>query len=75
MIAADRAPRLRHWRRPAGAGSDTAGRFASEVGYHVTLVKDVTAAFTREMMRAAHELNDPMFREQDCDDAELGVAL
>ena len=32
-----------------------------ELGYHVTLVKDATAAFTREMMHAAHELNGPTF--------------
>jgi nicotinamidase-related amidase len=32
-----------------------------ELGYHVTLVKDATAAFTQEMMHAAHELNGPTF--------------
>jgi len=30
-----------------------------ELGYHVTLVQDATAAFTREMMHAAHALNGP----------------
>jgi nicotinamidase-related amidase len=36
-------------------------RYASEMGYHVTLVRDATAAFKREMMHAAHELNGPTF--------------
>ena len=36
-------------------------RFASELGYHVTLVRDATAAFKLEMMHAAHELNGPTF--------------
>lgn len=36
-------------------------RYASELGYHVTLVRDATAAFLPEMMHAAHELNGPTF--------------
>ncbi len=40
---------------------ESTGRFAMELGYHVTLVKDATAAFTQEMMHAAHELNGPTF--------------
>jgi len=40
---------------------ESTGRFAMEFGYHVTLVKDATAAFSRDMMRAAHELNGPTF--------------
>jgi nicotinamidase-related amidase len=32
-----------------------------ELGYHVTLVRDATAAFTHEMMHAAHDLNGPTF--------------
>jgi nicotinamidase-related amidase len=35
------------------------GRFGMELGYHVTLVKDATAAFSREAMHAAHEINGP----------------
>jgi nicotinamidase-related amidase len=34
---------------------------STELGYHVTLVRDATAAFNRDMMRAAHELNGPTF--------------
>lgn len=36
-------------------------RYASEMGYHVTLVRDATAAFKQEMMHAAHDLNGPTF--------------
>jgi nicotinamidase-related amidase len=32
-----------------------------ELGFHVTLVRDATAAFSREMMHAAHELNGPTY--------------
>jgi nicotinamidase-related amidase len=40
---------------------ESTSRFAMELGYHVTLVKDATAAFSKEMMHAAHELNGPTF--------------
>lgn len=40
---------------------ESTGRFGMELGYHVTLVKDATAAFSREAMYAAHELNGPTF--------------
>ena len=33
-------------------------RFGMELGYHLTLIKDETAAFDREGMHAAHEVND-----------------
>jgi len=36
-------------------------RFGMELGYHVTLIKDATAAFDREGMHAAHEVNGPRF--------------
>jgi nicotinamidase-related amidase len=32
-----------------------------EPGYHVTLVKDATAAFSREGMHAAHAINGPAY--------------
>jgi nicotinamidase-related amidase len=54
---------------------ETTSRFAIELGYHVTLVKDATAAFTREMMRAAHELNGPTFAHAIVTTAELVAAL
>ena len=40
---------------------ESTGRFAMELGYHVTLVKDATAAFSKDRMYAAHELNGPTF--------------
>jgi len=40
---------------------ESTGRFAMELGYHVTLVRDATAAYTRELMHAAHDLNAPTF--------------
>jgi nicotinamidase-related amidase len=32
-----------------------------EVGYHVTLVTDATAAFSPEAMHAAHAINGPTY--------------
>jgi nicotinamidase-related amidase len=40
---------------------ESTGRFAMELGYHVTLVRDATAAFLPEMIHAAHELNGPTY--------------
>ena len=54
---------------------ESTSRFAMELGYHVTLVKDATAAFNREMMRAAHELNGPTFAHAILTTEELLVAL
>jgi nicotinamidase-related amidase len=54
---------------------ESTSRFAMELGYHVTLVRDATAAFTKEMMRAAHELNGPTFAHEILTTAELGGAL
>ena len=39
---------------------ESTGRFGMELGYHVTLVKDATAAFSREAMHAA-QVNGPTF--------------
>jgi nicotinamidase-related amidase len=47
---------------------ESTARFAMELGYHVTLVRDATAAFTHEMMHAAHELNGPTFAHSILDD-------
>ncbi len=38
-----------------------AARFGMELGYHVTLIKDATAAFDEEGMYAANEVNGPRF--------------
>jgi nicotinamidase-related amidase len=36
-------------------------RCGAELGYHVTLVRDATAAFSPEAMHAAHEIDGPTF--------------
>lgn len=38
-----------------------AGRSASELGYHVTLVQDATAAFSDEALHAAHDISGPTY--------------
>ena len=40
------------------------GRAASELGYHVTLVHDATAAFSNAALRAAHDLNASSYAHQ-----------
>jgi nicotinamidase-related amidase len=50
-------------------------RFAMELGYHVTLVRDATAAFTKEMMHAAHALNGPTFAHAILQTDEVVAAL
>jgi nicotinamidase-related amidase len=40
---------------------ESTGRAAMELGYHVTLVTDATAAFSDDRMHAAHALNGPGF--------------
>jgi nicotinamidase-related amidase len=46
-----------------------------ELGYHVTLVRDATAAFLPEMMHAAHELNGPTFAHAVVAAGELVTAF
>ena len=57
------------------AAIESTSRFAMELPYHVTLVKDATAAFRKEMMHAAHELNGPSFAHRILTTAELVAAL
>ena len=40
---------------------ESTARFGMELGYHVTLVKDATAAFSAAGMDAAHAVNAPTF--------------
>ena len=47
------------------------GRFANELGYHVTLVRDATAAFSTAAMHAAHEINAPSYAHAVHTTAEL----
>lgn len=54
---------------------ESTGRFAMELGYHVTLVRDATTAASREMMYAAHQLNGPTFAHAILTTKELISAL
>ena len=54
---------------------ESTARFAMELGYHVTLVRDATAALSHEMMHAAHELNGPTFAHAIMTTAEVIAAL
>ena len=40
---------------------EATARCGAELGYHVTLVRDATAAFSAEAMHATHEINGPTF--------------
>lgn len=50
-------------------------RFGMELGYHVTLIKDATAAFEPEGMHAAHEVNGPRFAHAILTTEELLAVL
>lgn len=54
---------------------ETTARFAAELGYHVTLVRDATAAFSAEAMHAAHDINAPNFAHRLLTTAQLVEAL
>jgi nicotinamidase-related amidase len=54
---------------------ESTSRFAMELGYHVTLVRDATAAFTKAMMHAAHDLNGPTFAHAILKTDEVVAAL
>lgn len=54
---------------------EATSRYAMELGYHVTLVKDATAAFSMDRIRAAHELNGPNFAHAILTTSELVAAL
>ena len=54
---------------------ESTSRFAMELGYHVTLVRGATAAFSHEFMHAAHDLNGPTFAHAILTTPELLAAL
>lgn len=54
---------------------ETTSRYAVELGYHATLVKDATAAFSEDRMHSAHELNGPTYAHAILTTAELLTAL
>jgi nicotinamidase-related amidase len=59
----------------ANTCTESTGRYAMELGYHVTLVTDATAAFGPEEMHAAHHVNGPTFAHAIVDTRELIAAL
>ncbi|CAI3800950.1 isochorismatase family cysteine hydrolase [Rheinheimera sp. MM224] len=54
---------------------ESTARFAAELGYHVTLVKDATAAMSAEAMHAAHHINGPAFAHLIVDTVQLLTLL
>lgn len=54
---------------------ESTGKFAVELGYHVTLVRDATAAASGEAMACAHEINGPTYAHHITTTAELIDAL
>jgi nicotinamidase-related amidase len=50
---------------------EATGRFGMELGYHITLIKDATAAFSLEAMHAAHAINGPTYAHAILTTAEL----
>jgi nicotinamidase-related amidase len=53
---------------------DSTARFAMELGYHVTLVRDATAAYSAQLMHAAH-LNAPTYAHSITTTAALARTL
>jgi nicotinamidase-related amidase len=51
------------------------GRNAVELGYGLTLVSDATAAYSLEMLKAAHEQTGPLWANEIVTTAELIAAL
>lgn len=54
---------------------ESTARFGMELGYHVTLIKDATAAFDKDGMHAAHEVNGPRFAHAILTTEELFALL
>jgi nicotinamidase-related amidase len=54
---------------------ESTARYAMELGYHVTLVRDATAAFQHELMHAAHALNGPTYAHAILTTGEVVAAL
>jgi|SRR5215831_4224089 len=60
------------WQIPA---SNRLAVFGMELSYHVTLVKGGTAAYSREAMHAAHEINGPTLAHAILTTSELVAAF
>lgn len=50
---------------------ETTGKFGAELGYHVTLVTNATAAFSPEGMKVAHDINGPTYAHAIVSSEEL----
>lgn len=59
----------------ANTCTETSARYAAELGYHVTLVRDATAAFSLEALHAAHEINGPTYAHAIHTTAEVVTGL
>lgn len=54
---------------------ESTGRQGMELGYSITLVKDATAAYTHEMLHAAHDLAGPLYADAIVTTEEVIAAL
>ncbi len=54
---------------------ESTGKYAADLGYHVTLVRDATAAFSPLAMTCAHEINGPTYAHAIVSTAELLTAF
>jgi nicotinamidase-related amidase len=54
---------------------ESTGKYAAELGYHVTLVRDATAAASAEAMHCAHDINGPTYAHAVINTADLVAAL
>ncbi len=54
---------------------EATARLGMELGFHITLVTDATAARSAEAMHAAHQINGPTYAHEILDTAELLAAL
>ncbi|NJO35252.1 MAG: cysteine hydrolase [Rhodospirillales bacterium] len=59
----------------ANTCTEASARYAAELGYHVTLVRDATAAMSAEAMHAAHEINGPTYAHAIRNTAEVVTEL
>lgn len=55
----------------ANACVESTARYGMELGYHVTLVRDATSAFSAEAMHISHDANAPMFAHAVLTTAEV----
>lgn len=54
---------------------ESTGKYAVELGYHVTLVRDATAAASPEAMRCAHDINGPTYAHAIVTSADIVATL